>query len=662
MTKKTQARHVGLASLFLSILPVIAILGFLGWLGLTGASLREEMRQENQRAVRLAELRGTISYLKEWLTTSARMAAMSGDARWIDRYNEVGPQLDVAIAEAVHLATPEVSAALKSTTDEANQDLVKMERASLALSAAGDRKAALALLDGPEFSYLESTYDTGMDAFGQDLMTLAAERTTRLNDHTWIETLGLALIAVGVVAASLIFVGTSRLRSALARTKAATRTDSLTGLSNRRHFREEVTELLGTTVCEGREIALVLVDLQRFKTINDMHGHTAGDFVLQLVAARLRSVARAGDLLARVGGDEFALMILVEPAESHSPTRDIAACIARRIIDALEETFTLDGKSGVQVGIRIGLALREASDDADSLISHADIALHEAKAESGCQFRFFDPQMDVRVKVRARLEHDVRQAIAQEDIVPFFQPQVRAGSRELIGFEVLARWPHATRGMVSPVDFIPVVEDIGLIKPMSESLLRRACRVAANWPPHIIVAFNVSPVQLRDDDLLGIVSSALEDTGLPPHRLEIEITESALVADFDLARRVLLDLKMLGVRLALDDFGTGYSSLRHLQLLPFNTLKIDASFVSVMAHDEESRKIAAAVVGLGQSLGLTIVAEGVEEAETATLLESMNCDVGQGWLYGRPGPSDDADARCASAFAKTNSEQCLTAA
>lgn len=644
-------------------LAALLLLALLAWLGWVGAGTREEVRLAAQRAVRVAELRGSIAYLDEWLTMSAQMATATGETRWVERYDEASPKLEAVIAEAVALATPEVSAALARTTDEAHRDLVTMQRAVFRLAAEGDRDTARALLDSPEYAYLKEVYASGIEVFGQELETLAAARAAKLHDRAWMEMAGLALGAVFLVAAAFVSRGRARLQAALAHTEAVARTDALTGLPNRRALYEAMQAALAPNASVGAAadataaaaaatgrtsdglVALLLLDLDRFKPVNDVHGHPAGDHLLQLVASRLRIAARAGDLIARLGGDEFALLVPLPNGGGPSrPPTDVASQVARRIIAALEEPFELPGSSAVvQVGASIGVALSQPGEDVDMLVHSADVALYRAKAEGRGRHHFFEPGMDAQVRARALLETDLRQAVADDAILPYFQPLVALDTGRLIGFEMLARWPHPTRGMVSPAEFIPVAEDTGLIGPMTASLLRRACRIAAaDWPDGVMLACNISPLQLRDRGLPGTVRAVLDESGLPAHRLELEITESALVGDLDLARNLLDQLKALGVRLSLDDFGTGYSSLRHLQTLPFDKLKIDAAFVGAMAGDVESRKIVAAVVGLGQSLGLLTVAEGVETEETAALLRSLGCDIGQGWLFGRPAPADAA--------------------
>ena len=630
-------------------LAVAAAIGFVVWLVWAGTGTRDDVRLAAQQAVRVAELRGTFAYLDEWLTMSAHMAAVSGEQRWVARYDEARPQLAAAIAEAVALATPLVSAALAATTHEASNGLIQMERASFAQAAAGDREGARALLDSPEFIYLKAVYASGIEVFGQDLETLAANRAKMLTERAWLETAGLMLGAVFLVAAAIAARGHWQLRQALACTEAVARTDALTDLPNRRSLYEALQAMLARTGQSDAGAALLLLDLDRFKVINDVHGHPAGDQLLRLVAARLRESAPAGELIGRLGGDEFAVVASLGPQRWPCLHSEAAAQIARRVVTALEAPFELDNGTIVRISVSIGIALAQPAEVmADALVRRADVALYRAKADGRSRFCFFEPSMDAHIQSRALLEGALRRAIASAGIVAHFPPRVARGTGRLVGFEMLARWPHPVRGLVSPAEFIPIAEDTGLIGPMTDRLLRRACCIAMTWPPGILLACNVSPLQLRDRGLPAMVRAALRESGLPPHRLELEITESALVGDIDLARALLNELKALGVRLALDDFGTGYSSLRHLNMLPFDKIKIDASFVGQMAGNMESRKIVAAVLGLGHSLGLVTVAEGVETPETAALLRDLGCDIGQGWLFGRPCSSEAASRICIS--------------
>ena len=615
-------------------LAIVALIVGLAW---TGKQLRDEARAAAQHAVRAAELRGTIAYLNGIMTASAQLTAATGDHRWADRYNEVAPELDATIAEASTLASPETRVALASTTGEAHRDLATMERRALALADAGDLAAARALLDGPEFGYLEDVYASGIDTFGQDLASSTAARTDVLTDRAWLEVAGLALAIMGLFAASLTVRSRARLRRALVHVATVARTDVLTDLPNRRRFYEAAESMLAELADGGH--ALLLVNLDRFKSVNDAHGHPAGDEVLKLTAARLRDVVHEDDLVARVGGDEFALLLRKELGLTQS--RFSPDAIAARIVALFTEPFVLGNGIAIEVGVSVGIATSDQDCGSVSGLMHrADVALSKAKHDGRHCIRLFEPGMDAETRAHALLASDLRQAIADNAVLPHYQPLVDFRTGKRIGVEMLARWSHPIRGMVSPDTFIPLAEELGLIGAMSERLLVRACRDALSWPSDVMLACNLSPLQLRDPGLPRIIQNVLAATGLPPHRLELEVTESALVGDLRLARASLDELKVVGVHLALDDFGTGYSSLRHLQMLPFDKVKIDRSFVAAMAKDPESEKIVAAVVGLGHSLGLVTVAEGVETEAIADLLRHLGCDIGQGWLYGRPVPAD----------------------
>ena len=432
-------------------------------------------------------------------------------------------------------------------------------------------------------------------------------------------------------------------RAAEARERFLATHDALTGLPNRRRLHEEAAHALARAGHGGSGSALLMIDLDRFKPVNDVHGHLAGDRLLQEVAGRLRAATREADTVARLGGDEFAVVADLGADGPQDATR-----LARRIVAALEAPFDLGGAT-IQAGCSVGIALApQDAGDPEGLMRRADLALYRAKAEGRGCFRFFEAGMDAKILERAELEADLRLAVARDELEPHFQPLVEISSGRLVGFEMLARWTHPVRGAVDPERFVPIAEDTGLVSAMSERLLRKACRAAAAWPDHLSVAVNISPLQLRDRALPTMVRSALAESGLPAHRLEIELTESALIGNLELAREIMGELKALGVRLALDDFGTGYSSLAHLQALPFDKLKIDAGFVHAMAHDSDSRKIVAAVVGLGQSLGLPTVAEGVEELGQAEVLARLGCDIGQGWLFGHPVPAQAVAALMAA--------------
>ncbi len=497
---------------------------------------------------------------------------------------------------------------------------------------------ALAEAPWPRVEVREPVYDAWRSA-GEVRITRSLRGV--LAETAWVAA---AAVALGLLAfTSLRAVPLRLLRQALERATHLATHDPLTGLPNRALLREH----LGRALAEAREgggtVAALIVDLDRFKPVNDAHGHQAGDRLLRAVAERLRRVLRGTYFAARLGGDEFAVVARFE-AGGEEP-REAAARLAGRVVSALDAPFELAGGVSAQVGCSVGVAFAAGAEEgAEALLDRADAAMYRAKAEGRGCFRFFEAGMDERIRERAALASELRAALTADALEPHFQPLVDLGTGRLVGFEMLARWPHPRRGQVPPAEFVPIAEDTGLIGPMTERLLRRACRAATAWPAGVTLACNISPVQLRDRGLPAIVRAALAESGLPPGRLEIELTESALLDDFGLAREILGELKALGVRLSLDDFGTGYSSLRHLQALPIDKIKIDAGFVRSMAESAESRKIVAAVVGLGQSLGLPTVAEGVEDAAAAGLLAGLGCNVGQGWLFGRAMPEGEATA------------------
>lgn len=611
----------------------------LAWLAWSGAETRADLRIATLRAIRVAELRGTLSYFNEWLTMSARMAAATGDRRWIDRFDEARPKLAAAVDEALASATPEVAAELAATTEESSNGLHTMQEAAFRMIKANDRPGAVALLEGTEYSYLEAVYQSGIDAFGQDLMAFTQARATSLDHRAWLEAVGLFLGVMLVSGAVLAKRGHALVSRARAKTELVARTDLLTGLPNRRKLFEALQSLAGGQAPGTSGLAFLMLDLDRFKAVNDVHGHPAGDDLLKSVAARLQSTARAGDVVARFGGDEFAIIAPIDATHLRAEAT-VAAQLADRIIAAFATPFELPSGAAAPIGVSIGVALSGADvGSPEELVHRAGAALGRAKSQGRNQTCFFEPGIDEHFRERARLEGDLRQAIQTGAVVPHFQPLIELRTGRLVAFEMLARWPLPDGSLISPAEFIPLAEGANLIAPLTEHLMRLACQAAASWPDDITIACNVSPLLLRDGRFIAMVRNLLAETGLPAKRLELEITESALLEDLTIAGPLVRELRALGVSLALDDFGTGFSSLRHLHNLPFNKLKIDAGFVTGMTEDAESRTIVAAVIGLGHSLGMVIVAEGVETEPTAALLRQMGCDLGQGWLFGRPTPA-----------------------
>lgn len=411
--------------------------------------------------------------------------------------------------------------------------------------------------------------------------------------------------------------------------------DALTDLPNRAALDQHFARLLDAARSNGTRFAVLCLDLDRFKEINDLFGHAMGDVALREASRRLR-VAAQGAFLARVGGDEFVVIMTQEPLPA------TAELLARELQDALDADIEVEGHA-FELGLSIGIAVYPRDgDDARSLFANADAALYRAKHEGRGAIRFFTPAMDQQSRDRRALERDLRSAIANGELALEYQPQLH-NDGTIIGFEALARWHHPLRGSVSPGEFIPVAEESGLIVEIGEWVLREACREAATWPRSMQVAVNVSAIQFRRGNLQHVVQTILQETGIAPTQLELEITEGVLIENVDRAALMLKGLKGLGVRIALDDFGTGYSSLSYLQSFPLDRIKIDRAFVSSLGvsnlgRTDRSLAIVRAVIGLAHGLGLPVLAEGVETNDQRATLLREGCDDMQGYLIGRPRP------------------------
>jgi diguanylate cyclase (GGDEF)-like protein len=412
------------------------------------------------------------------------------------------------------------------------------------------------------------------------------------------------------------------------------RHDALTGLPNRVLFREKLEDAL-TRVARGQSIAIHCLDLDQFKAVNDTLGHPIGDALLRSVTDRLLDCIREHDLIARLGGDEFAIIQIVDDAASDS------TALATRIIEAINRPFDLDGHQ-VLIGTSVGIAIApEDGHQPDNLLKHADLALYKAKADGRGTYRFFEPEMDAHMQARRKLELELRKALAANEFVLFYQPLVEISSGKITGFEALLRWNHTERGLVQPNDFIPALEETGLIVGVGEWALHEACRQAQLWPPDIKVAVNLSPVQFTSPNLVRAVVVALQATGLAPTRLELEITETVLLQDTEATLRTLHQFKELGVKIAMDDFGTGYSSLSYLRSFPFDRIKIDRSFIRDISESNDSAAIVRAVASLGITLGMATTAEGVETQEQLDLLRGQGCTDVQGYFFSAPRPAEE---------------------
>ena len=409
--------------------------------------------------------------------------------------------------------------------------------------------------------------------------------------------------------------------------------DPLTNLVNRSELPQRLGDALDEAAKEkGRQVAVLCLDLDGFKGVNDTLGHPAGDTLLQAVSGRLRNLVRSGDTVARLGGDEFVCVL------SGLKTREAVAECAQRIVAALSTPYDLGGHE-VAIGASVGIAIAPVDGaDPETLLRHADVALYRAKTEGKGTFVFFGPDMERLIRERRELEADLRSGIARAEFELHYQPLVDMDSRAVIGCEALMRWQHPTRGLVMPNDFIPIAEDNGTIVQLGDWALRTACRDAASWPTPIRVAVNVSPLQFRNNSLVGTVISALAQSGLEPDRLELEITEAVLLKDSEETLATLTKLRALGVRIVMDDFGTGYSSLSYLRAFPFDKIKIDRSFVKECESRDDNRAIIRAVTDLANGLGISTTIEGVETEEQLKAVRSRGCSEAQGYLFGKAIP------------------------
>jgi len=403
--------------------------------------------------------------------------------------------------------------------------------------------------------------------------------------------------------------------------------DALTGLANRRQFDDALKAAVAAPPREGAVHAVILLDLNGFKQINDAYGHGIGDQVLTVVAERLLGAMRDNDLAARLGGDEFAVLAL------HLVGPEAATNIALRVIDALKDPIiTGSFRHAIGTGIGISLLPNDAT-NAEQVMRKADLALYRAKEERRSALRFFEEEMDKRVQERQWLVQELRTALANQSIRAYFQPSVQLKTKQIIGFEAVPRWIHPSFGEILPDRFVPIAEECGLIHELADQLLRQACAAAVQWPKDVVLSIDILSSQLKDKGLKTRVMDILRETGLPPERLEIEITESTLVRNLEAAQDILGGLREAGVRIALDNFGTGYSSLYHLRNFKMDKIKIDGSFVHGMLSEKEDAGIVRALVGLAQGLGITVAAEGIQDSAQQSSLIMTGCEQGQGHLY-----------------------------
>lgn len=591
-------------------------------------------------------------------TRASLNAALHGLAdtdKLTDAFNATSSELDQVLAMTTALPETgraallrrlmEVDAAARASRDGAFTPATAAVAGAAADAIAAWTAAARAYLgegDGsalPAPRVLRNTAVRARDTLAR-LSALAAD------DARAAETTGIAgvlrLAWLGVVASVLCLVVSAVVavlmvdrRRAEERIRHLAHHDALTGLPNRTLLAERLEQALARARRAGGKVAVLCLDLDRFKEVNDCHGHAAGDALLKRVAAALGQGLRETDTVARVGGDEFVIL------QAWAVLPDDAARLAERLI-ALVTGCCEGSEAGKDLGVSIGIAFfPDDGPNGETLLKRADTALYRAKAAGRGTYRIFEPEMDTELRARRSLERDLRAALDGAGLQVHFQPQARTGGRRTIfGFEALVRWPHPQRGFVPPDLFIPLAEECGLIRRLGEWVLRRACAEAAGWPPHLALAVNLSPLQFGPE-LPDLVAAVLAQTGLAAGRLELEITEGVLIKAAPDTLAVLARLRAMGVRIAMDDFGTGHSSLSYLLRFPFDRIKVDRSFVAELVARPDCASIVRAIIEMGAGLNVSVLAEGVETEEQHAILRAARCGEVQGYLIARPMPAEE---------------------
>lgn len=479
--------------------------------------------------------------------------------------------------------------------------------------------------------------EASVSDFGRAVGKVVVERSLR---SLVLQTSGAA--ALSLAASVIVFFGLSvfplrAMRRAWGQVSFLASHDPLTGLANRSVFRDRLDQALRAAHRYEETVAVLCLDLDRFKSVNDAFGHAVGDLLLKQVGARLQSEVRESDTLARLSGDEFAII------QARLDQPENAACLAERIVAAISKPFHINGYR-LGVGVSIGIAVTASGSDAETteLLKNADLALYASKGKGRGGYCFFHEDMNARLQMRRLIENELHAALEKRSFEIYYQPQFDLESRRIIGVEALLRWPHPTRGFIPPAEFIPVAEESGAILALSEWVLRKACSDATRWQ-NLKVAVNLSPVQFRVPGLAELVKRTLEETGLAPERLELEITEGILMTDTEETISTLNNIKALGVRIAMDDFGTGYSSLSYLSRFPFDKIKIDRAFIKSAVESENGVSIIRAAIGMSRSLKIDASVEGVETQDQVDLLWREGCREVQGYFFGKPMPVAELD-------------------
>ena len=606
--------------------------------------LADELTTAAGRLATAHEVVGRLRVTEQQLADAAELASVTGDARWVERYGRLVDELGQTVEHASLLAPLAVAERHRKDTAAAAAEIAHMRASALEALRSGAHDSAHALFQGDRYGRNSRLLSEANAKLAATSLAATEAQFARLQRRSWLTSAGAMLLAL--LAGAFLWRRLSKgldptrgtLRDAEVHIQRMASSDLLTGLDNRAGLHDAMNARLEGATRAGDSLSVLMIDLDRFKPVNDRYGHMVGDMVLKEVARRLRLCLGPDDLRARYGGDEF---VVVTPERTGTGA---ALAKAERIVERLAEPMKF-GDLLVNIGASVGMAtFPYDAHSADELLRKADSALYRAKQGGRNRVHRYDPLRDELMAERNLLEQEIREGIATGQFVPFYQPIVGLDRRNVTSMEMLCRWRHPERGLVSPDKFIAVAESSGLIGPLTFALLRAACKDMLRFAPNWRLSINVAPQQIEDPELVPQLLSIIYEAGLPPSRFDVELTETALVNDTARARAVILSLKRAGLTVTLDDFGTGYSSLSYLAEMTFDRIKIDRSFVRTLERPE-SAKIVDAIIGLSRSLGVDNVAEGVETELQAATLRRMGCRNAQGYLFGRPMPARELDDR-----------------
>ena len=633
------------------------IMSFIGTTLIVGALVAERIYFEKafdtaaSKAVRTATTSGHIMLEHERLTMSANMAAATGNLVWMQRYLDRIIPMDEAMSDGQDLATNDIAETFDRETKTAYDSLIAIETKAFQQVKIGNLAQAAAILNSAEYQDQKKILTDGTDHF---VSMLAKQNQKQVDDVKSIANIVLALLGVmGIAGAAGIWMmlrrrlGDSEIENLHVEQRLNLRAmhDELTGLPNRRTFNERTTAIIER--CSQTKIGMVsvaMIDLDNFKDINDTLGHHFGDALIREIARRFSAAMPEGSILARFGGDEFAVANNILNEAHAEQIRQHMAGAFKAPFEVLGETLRITASIGVAVFPMHG-------DNVAEMLRVADIALYKAKDDGRGRIRLFYPEMDVKVKERKLLELDLRHAIETDQLELHYQTLMSSNAKQVTGLEALVRWRHPEKGMISPSIFIPIAEQSGLIIQLGQWVMARAFKDAARWPD-MMLAINLSPKQFRHSNFVNMVKSLVEETGVNPHRIEFEVTESLLLEENGIIQSILSSLHNMGFRFSLDDFGTGYSSLSYLRKFPFNKIKIDQSFIKSIETSNEAAQIIQSVVNLGKALHMTVTAEGVETVEQFNFLHAAGCQQLQGFLFSHPAPAQEIDVLLRKAASK----------